>query len=105
MFDFSWSELLVVAAVAVVVIGPKELPAMMHTLGRVVRRLQYVRYAFSQQFEDFMAQHDLDGLHKSVNFEAGRNAVKLDDAPEDEEIEAERLLGEAESPGRGKAEE
>lgn len=69
---------------------------MMHTLGRVVRRLQYVRYAFSQQFEDFMAQHDLGDLQGSVNFETRRRDAKADEAGEDEEIEAERLLSEAE---------
>lgn len=70
MLDFSLVELLLVIAVAVLVIGPKEIPALLYGLGRVVRRLQYVRYAFSQQFEDFMKVHDLDDLRQGVNFEA-----------------------------------
>lgn len=70
MFDIGWSELLLVAVVAVLVIGPDELPAIMRMLGRVVRRLQYVRYAFSQQFEDFMKENDLSDIRKQVNFEA-----------------------------------
>ncbi|MCE7886921.1 MAG: twin-arginine translocase subunit TatB [Alphaproteobacteria bacterium PRO2] len=70
MFDIGWSELLLVAVVAVLVIGPDELPAIMRMLGRVVRRLQYVRYAFSQQFEDFMKENDLADIRKQVNFEA-----------------------------------
>lgn len=49
-------------AVAVVVIGPKEIPVIMRALGRIVRRLQYVKFAFSQQFDDFMKDHDLDEL-------------------------------------------
>lgn len=70
MFDIGWSELLLVIVVAVLVIGPAELPAVMRGLGRIVRRLQYVRYAFSQQFEDFMQESDLNDIRKQVNFEA-----------------------------------
>jgi len=81
MLDFGWAELLVVMAVGVLVIGPNELPVMMRALGRIVRRLQYVKYAFSQQFEDFMKDSDLDDLRKSVNFEAR----DFDEAAEDEE--------------------
>lgn len=70
MLDFSWSELALVAVIAILVIGPKEMPVVMRALGRVVRRLQYVRYAFTQQFEEFMQDSDLDDIRKSVNFEA-----------------------------------
>lgn len=81
MFDIGWSEMLLVAVVAILVIGPDELPAIMRTLGRIVRRLQYVRYAFSQQFEDFMKENDLDDIRKQVNFEA-RDIDESDDEQE-----------------------
>jgi sec-independent protein translocase protein TatB len=99
--DIAWSEILVIGVVAVVAIGPKELPQVMRTLGRLVRRGQYLKYALSQQFEDFMREHELEELRKGlkpgetirpgdlehammtgVNFEARRNAV---DAETDEE--------------------
>jgi sec-independent protein translocase protein TatB len=70
MLDFGWSELLLIMALAVLVIGPDEIPKIMMTLGRIMRRIQYVRYAFSQQFEDFMKAADLDDINKQVNFEA-----------------------------------
>ncbi len=70
MLDFGFPELLLIMAVAVLVIGPNEIPAVMRALGRVIRRLQYVRYAFSRQFDEFMEEGDLDDLRKSVNFEA-----------------------------------
>lgn len=86
MLDFSFSELLLIVAVAVIVIGPKEIPAMMQALGRIVRRLQYIRYAFSQQFEDFMQTQDLDDLRNSVNFESKKTPRDFDEAAVDEEI-------------------
>lgn len=66
MLDFSWSELLVIVIVALVVIGPKDIPHIMHTLGRFVRRLQYVRFAMSQQFDDFMKDNDLEDIRKAA---------------------------------------
>ena len=83
MLDFGWPELFVIIAVAVIVIGPSEIPALMVGLGRVFRRLQYVKYAISRQFDDLMHDADLNDIRKSVNFEA-RDA-EFDEAAADEE--------------------
>lgn len=66
MFDLGWAELLVIAAVAVLLFGPDEIPVIMRTLGRAVRRMQYVRFALSRQFDSFMQDHDLDELRRSL---------------------------------------
>ena len=70
MLDFSWAELLIILAVAVFVIGPKDIPKVMYALGRVVRRIQYMRFALTRQFDDIMQAHDIDELRRGVNFEA-----------------------------------
>lgn len=62
MLDFSWSEFLVVIVVAVLAVGPKQLPEVLHGLGKLFRRLQYMRYALTRQFDDFMDQADLKDL-------------------------------------------
>ncbi len=59
MLDFSWSELMMVIVVAVLAVGPKQLPEVLHGLGKLFRRLQYMRYAVTRQFDDFMEQADL----------------------------------------------
>lgn len=79
--DFSWSELLVIIAIAIILIGPDEIPGLMVTLGRIVRRLQYMRYAITQQFDDIMRDADLDDIRKSVNFEVKEDT---DEASEDD---------------------
>lgn len=84
MMDFGWSELVVIIAVAVLVIGPDELPAVMQTLGRIVRRFQYIKYALSQQFEDMMHDADLDDLRRSVNFEARKHEDAIEKGDFDE---------------------
>ena len=40
MFDIAWSELLLIAVIALIFIGPKELPQVLHTLGRMTAKLR-----------------------------------------------------------------
>ena len=81
MLGFSWAELLVIVVVAVFVIGPQDIPKIMYTFGRLVRRVQYIRFALSQQFDDFLKEHDLEDLRRGVNFEA----------PETDEASADKI--------------
>lgn len=64
MLDFSWSELLVVIIVAILAIGPQQIPDVLYRIGRIARRLQYMRFALSKQFEDFMEKSDLEEMRK-----------------------------------------
>jgi sec-independent protein translocase protein TatB len=70
MLDFGFSELLLIMAIAVFVVGPQEIPKIMLTLGRITRRISYIKYAFSQQFDEFLREAELQDLRKQVNFEA-----------------------------------
>lgn len=54
MFGIGWSELLLVGVVCLFIFGPEDIPKVMYTIGRVVRRLRYMQYALSSQFDDFM---------------------------------------------------
>jgi sec-independent protein translocase protein TatB len=69
MFNIGFPELILIMAVAVLVVGPQEIPVLMRGLGRVMRRLQYMRYAFTQQFDEFLRENDLDDIRRQVNFE------------------------------------
>lgn len=79
MLDISWAELLVIVVVAVFVFGPQDIPKIMYTLGRIMRRVQYVRFALSKQFEDFLIENDLEELRRGVNFEAPETDEKTVD--------------------------
>tara|TARA_R110002072_G_scaffold103859_3_gene227791 strand:- start:39 stop:362 length:324 start_codon:yes stop_codon:yes gene_type:complete len=86
MLDFGWPEMFLIIAIAVIFIGPDEIPTLMVALGRVFRRFQYIKFAISQQFDDVMRDADLDDIRKSVNFEA-RDEV-FDEAAADEDYVA-----------------
>lgn len=91
MLEVGWTEIFLIMVVAILVVGPDEIPALMVTFGRIVRRFQYIKYAFSQQFEDLMREADMDDLRNSVNFEAKNLSPKsendqFDEAQADEEM-------------------
>jgi sec-independent protein translocase protein TatB len=84
MFGLGWSEMLVVLVIAVVVIGPKDIPKIMYQVGRLARRLQYAKFAMTQQFDEILKVGDIEELRKGVNFEA----PKYDEAAADADEEA-----------------
>lgn len=92
MLDFGWAELFIIIALAVIVIGPKDIQPIMVGLGRIFRRISYIRYAISQQFDDIMRDADLDDIRKSVNFEA-REDESFDEAESDDAYFAESEEG------------
>lgn len=83
MFDFGLAELLLVAIVAILVIGPKELPVVMMQIGRLFKRLNYLRFALSNQFDEFMKDAGLDDAMQDVNFEDKRSGDEMVSLHED----------------------
>lgn len=78
MFDIAWSELVVIGAVALIVIGPKDLPKTLRTLGKMTAKLRLTAYEFRSQFDAAMREAELEDLRKEV---ASLNEAvpKLDD--------------------------
>jgi sec-independent protein translocase protein TatB len=66
MFDIAWSELMLVGAVALVVIGPKDLPKAMRTVGQAVGKIRRMAGEFQGQFNDAMREAELHDLKKQV---------------------------------------
>src|SRR5947209_876795 len=67
MFDFSWSELLLIGIVALVAIGPKELPGALRTLGQWVAKVRRMAAEFQNQFHEAMREAELAELKKEVD--------------------------------------
>jgi sec-independent protein translocase protein TatB len=73
MLDIGWSELLVIAIVAIVVVGPKDLPKMMRTFGLYAGKLRRAAADFQRQFEEAMAESEADEIRK--NLESIRSGI------------------------------
>ncbi|WP_245515067.1 Sec-independent protein translocase protein TatB [Jiella endophytica] len=67
LFDLGWSELLVIAVVLVVVVGPKDLPGMLRTFGRVTKQLRAMAGDFRRQFDDALKEAELDDVRKGID--------------------------------------
>ncbi len=66
MFDFAWSEFGLIALVAVLILGPKELPQAMRTMAKVVRKVRGMASEFQGHFNDMIREAELDDVRKSV---------------------------------------
>jgi sec-independent protein translocase protein TatB len=67
MFDISWSEFLLIGIVALVVIGPKELPGVLRTLGQYTRKVRRMATEFQNQFQEAMREAEMTDLKKEVD--------------------------------------
>jgi sec-independent protein translocase protein TatB len=67
MFDISWTEFLLIGVVALIVIGPKELPAVMRTLGQWTRKVRGMATEFQNQFQEAIREAEMADLKKEVD--------------------------------------
>lgn len=87
MFDISWSELLILAIVTLVFVGPKELPVFLRTLGRYAGTVRRHANEFKAQFDAAMREAELESMRKeveemqaSINSEVMRGKAAFTDA-------------------------
>ena len=66
MFDLSWTHILIVLVVALVVVGPKDLPRMMHTVGKWVGKARSMADQFRKSFDEMTKQAELDELRQEI---------------------------------------
>lgn len=66
MFDIGWSEMLVIAVVAIVVIGPKDLPKAMRTVGQWLGAARRVARDFKDSVDDMVRESELDELRRET---------------------------------------
>jgi len=73
MFDFAWSELALIAVVALVVIGPKDLPRVMRTVGIWVRKARAIAQEFQGSLEQMVREAELEEMKQEVEKAASLN--------------------------------
>jgi len=70
-------EFIIVAAIALIVVGPKDLPKMLRQLGRFVGKMRAMADDFRTSFEDMARQSELDELRKEVEAMRTQNASSI----------------------------
>lgn len=81
MFDLSWGEMMLIGAVALIVIGPKDLPRTLRAVGQGVGKIKRMASEFQGQFNQAMREAELDSVRKEVEginraAQAGLNPAK-----------------------------
>ena len=82
MFGIDSSELLLIAIVALVVIGPKELPGLLRTWGKWMAQIRGMASKFRGHVDEMVRQSDLDEVKKQLTASSGLDLQSLDPTKE-----------------------
>ncbi len=85
MFDIGWDELLLIALVALVVIGPKDLPAVLRTLGAWVAKARNLAGEFRSHVDEMLREAQVDDMKREFD--------SMTSPPEIKEIEDQLMAG------------
>ncbi len=92
MFDIGWTELLVIAVVAIIVVGPKDLPRMLRAFGQTVGKMRRMANEFQSTFNEALReaekQADIADMRKQV--EAAANFDPLGDLKKSIELKPDK---------------
>lgn len=67
MFDIGWSEMLLIAVIAIVVIGPKDLPKALRAVGQWVGKARSIAREFQSSVDQMIADAEIDEIKKTAN--------------------------------------
>ena len=81
MLDIGWTEMLVIAVIAIIVIGPRDLPKMLKTVGGWVRKARATVRELQTGIEDMAREAELDEVKKSVE-----SATRVDNWLDDKAV-------------------
>lgn len=76
MFDIGWQELFVVAVLALIVIGPKDLPRALKTVTGVIRKMKGMAREFQSGMDDIVRESELMDMKKQIEAETGGDLRK-----------------------------
>src|SRR4029078_8279779 len=86
MFDIGWSELLVIAVVAMWLLSQKDVPRLMRSFGHYAGKLRRAASDFQSQFEEAMRESEIDEVRKSID-SVSENTPSVDlKAPSDKPV-------------------
>ncbi len=85
MLDIGWPELLLILAVVVFATGPDDIPKLLYHAGRLVRRIQYLKFSLSRQFDELMRESDLESIRKAAAIDIPGPAAETGDQQKDGE--------------------
>ena len=66
MLDMSWGEMMMIGVIALIVIGPKDLPKALRTVGQTIGKVRRMAAEFQGQFNEAMREAELDDVKRQI---------------------------------------
>lgn len=92
LLDIGWQELVLTGAVALVVLGPKELPGVMRTAGKMVRKARMIAHEFRLSLDELAEEAELEEFRANARKLAAEKEPLHDEpaqpAPEAPKVES-----------------
>ncbi len=76
MFDIGWQEVFLIAIVALIVVGPKDLPRVLKTVTAALRKLKGMAREFQSGLDDIVRETELDDMRREIAAEANGDFIK-----------------------------
>jgi sec-independent protein translocase protein TatB len=96
MFDIGWSELLVIGVVALIAIGPKELPGVLRAMGHWMGKVRRMASDFQDQFREAMREAEVADLKRQFDEASAKATAAFNSPLETAHKEVEAAFGAAE---------
>ena len=93
MFDIGWSELLVIGVVALIAIGPKELPGVLRSLGHWMGKVRRMASEFQDQFREAMREAEVADLKQQFDEASAKATSAFNNPLETAQKEVEAAFG------------
>ena len=121
MFDIGWPELFIIAVVVLLVVGPKDLPKVLRTVGHLAGKAKAITREFRGHVDDMIRDSELEDVRDQIN-SAGESSLEAlkenvihpneiegieyleDDWPDDEDVPSAANIGDSKNTAGFKAE-
>ncbi len=93
MFDIGWSELVIIGVVALIAIGPKELPGVLRALGHWMGKIRRMAGEFQDQFREAMREAEVADLKRQFDEASAKATAGFSNPLETAQKEVEKAFG------------
>jgi len=98
MFDIGWSELVIIGIVALIAIGPKELPGVLRALGQWTGKIRRMASEFQDQFREAMREAEVADLKRQFDEASAKASAGFTNPLETAQTEVEKAFGSEPAP-------
>ena len=78
MFDLGWQEIFVIGTVALIVVGPKDLPKLFNKVGKVFGKIKQISREFYDQINEAAEMEEINNLKDDLSEHASLDSYKID---------------------------